>query len=152
MDDADCIASHHHRCWLIVHSSLVEPEIVDRMDPRGKIDRWRDWLAPESGFVTMVADESGTPVGHTTVSGHQLVHLFVDPDYWGRGLGRRLLGIGEGLLRSARHRDIELRTMVGNERAIALYRSAGWTVTDRVVHVDEDGVVFDEHVVVKRLD
>ena len=31
--------------------------MVDRMDPRGKIDRWRDWLAPESGFVTMVGNE-----------------------------------------------------------------------------------------------
>jgi ribosomal protein S18 acetylase RimI-like enzyme len=152
LDDADCIASYHHRCWVIVHSSLLEPGMVDRMDPRGKIDRWRNWLAPESGFVTMVADESGTAVGHTTVSGQQLVHLFVDPDHWGQGLGRRLLGIGEGLLRNAGHRHIELNTMVGNERAIALYRSAGWTVTDRVVHADQDGVAYDEHVLVKRLD
>lgn len=42
--------------------------------------------------------------------------------------------------------------MVGNERAIALYRSAGWTITGRVVHTNEDGVVSDEHVLVKRLD
>src|SRR5947207_3310017 len=83
-------ASYHHRCWVIVHCSLLEPGMVDRMDPRGKIDRWRHWLAPDSGFVTMVADESGTPVGHTTVSGQKMVHLFVDPDYWGQGLGRRL--------------------------------------------------------------
>jgi len=39
-----------------------------------------------------------------------------------------------------------------NEPAIALYRSAGWVVTDRLVHNDRgDGVVYDEHVLVKRL-
>jgi len=41
--------------------------------------------------------------------------------------------------------------MVGNERAIGLYSSAGWTVTDRLVHTDQDGVAYDEHVLVKRL-
>ncbi len=152
LDDTDAIAAYHHRCWVIAFSSLLEPGMVDRMDPRGKIDRWRSWLAPESGFVTMVADKSGAPIGHTTVSGHELVHLFVDPDHWGQGLGRQLLEVGEGLLRNDGYREIELNTMVGNDRAIALYRAAGWTLTDRVVHADQDGVVYDEHVLVKRLD
>jgi ribosomal protein S18 acetylase RimI-like enzyme len=55
------------------------------------------------------------------------------------------------MLRSAGHREVELNTMVGNERALGLYSSAGWTVTDRVVHTDQDGVAYDEHVLVKRL-
>jgi GNAT superfamily N-acetyltransferase len=151
VEDADAIAAYHHRCWVIGFSSLLEPGVVDRMDPLGKLERWRRWLAPGSGFVTKVADLSGTPVGHATVSGHELVHLFVDPDHWGRGLGRRLLEVGEDLLRSTGHRDIELDTMVGNERALNLYRSAGWTLTERLVHNDQDGVVYDEHVLVKRL-
>jgi GNAT superfamily N-acetyltransferase len=152
VDDTEAIAAYHHRCWVIAFSSLLEPGMVDRMDPRGKIDRLRTWLAPESGFVTVVADVSGTPVGHTTVSGNELVHLFVDPDHWGRGIGRQLLEVGEGLLRHAGHREIELSTMVGNERAIALYCSAGWALTSRTVHTEHDGVAYDEHVLVKRLD
>jgi GNAT superfamily N-acetyltransferase len=151
VEDADAIAAYHYRCWVIGFSSLLEPGVVDRMDPLGKLERWRRWLAPGSGFVTMVADLSGTPVGHATVSGHELVHLFVDPDHWGRGLGRTLLEVGEDTLRGAGHGEIELNTMVGNERALSLYRSAGWTVTDRFVHNDQDGVVYDEHVLVKHL-
>src|SRR5262249_53997098 len=147
--DAEMIAAYHHRCWVVGFSSLLEPGVVDRMNPLGKLDRWRRWLAPGSGFLTMIADDSGTPIGHATGSGPELVHLFVDPDHWGRGLGRRLLEVGEDLLRNAGHRDIELSTMVGNARALALYRSAGWTVTDRLVHNDQDGVVYDEHVLVK---
>jgi GNAT superfamily N-acetyltransferase len=152
LDDTNAIAAYHHRCWVIAFSPLLEPGMVDRMDPLGKVDRWRQWLAPESGFVTMVADLSGTPIGHATVSGHELVHLFVDPDHWGQGLGRKLLEVGERMLRNAGHHEIELNTMVGNERAIDLYFSAGWTLTDRVVRTDQDGVVYDEHVLVKRLD
>jgi hypothetical protein len=76
LDDLDAIADYHHRCLVIAFSSLLEPGMVDRMDPRRKIDRWRTWLAPASGFATMVVDLSGTPIGHT-VAGHELVDQFV---------------------------------------------------------------------------
>ncbi len=36
--------------------------------------------------------------------------------------------------------------------AFDLAHSAGWTDTNRLVHTDQDGVVYDEHVFVKRLD
>jgi ribosomal protein S18 acetylase RimI-like enzyme len=55
------------------------------------------------------------------------------------------------MLAEAGHREVELHTIVGNEPALALYRSAGWVVTDRLVHNDTDGLVYDEHVLVKRL-
>ena len=57
------------------------------------------------------------------------LHLFVDPDHRAQGLGRRLLGVGEEMLRSGGYRDIELNTMVGNTRALELYGMAGWTMT-----------------------
>jgi hypothetical protein len=106
VEGAEAIAAYHHRCWVVAFSSLLEPGVVDRMSPLGKLDRWRLW---------------------------------------------RLLQVGEDLLRNAGHRDVELRTIVGNERAIALYRSAGWTVTDRLVQHDQEGVVYEEHALVKHL-
>ena len=137
---------------MVAFSGLLQPGVVEGMDPRGKIERWRTWLALDSGFVTMVADKSGAPVAHTTVSGNELVHLFVDPGYWRQGFGRQLLAVGEGLLRDAGQRDVELMTMIGNEAAIALYLSCGWTLTERVAHNDQGGVRYDEHVLTKRLD
>jgi hypothetical protein len=47
---------------------------------------------------------------------------------------------------------VELCTMIGNEPAIALYLTCGWSRTDRVGHNDQGGVVYDEHVVTKCLD
>ena len=149
--DAETIARYHHRCWLAAFAPLLAPGAVEAMDPWGKLDRLRQWFTPGSGLTTVVADLDGRAIGHTTVSGNELVHLFVDPDHWGRGLGRALLDVGEGLLTAAGHREAELHTIVGNEPALVLYRSAGWVVTDRLVHNDWDGVAYDEHVLVKRL-
>ena len=151
IDDAEVLAAYHHRCWVIAFSDVLEPGILEQVDPRGDLDLFRTRLARDSGYVTMVADPSGSPIGHTTVFRNKLVHLFVDPDYWRRGIGLELLGVGEGLLRDAGHREVELSTRVGNDPAIALYLRCGWQLTDRVVHSVENGVPYDEHVLTKHL-
>lgn len=151
LDDADDIAAYHHRCWVEAFSDLLDPGVVAAMDPLGKVDRWRSWLSPGSGFVTVVAGVDGHSVGHVTVNGCELVHLFIDPDHQGGGLGRSLLAVGEALIAVGAHSTAELQTIVGNQPAIGLYRSAGWTVTDALVHNDHDGVVYDEHVLTKNL-
>ena len=109
-------------------------------------------LAPGSSIRTVVAtdDEDGV-IGHVQVEGNLLVHLFVDPDHQGAGIGSRLLEIGEALIADAGHVDGELHTRVDNDRAIALYRSVGWQLTDRLIHSAEDDIEYDEHVLVKRL-
>ncbi len=150
--DAALIAKYHHRCWQLAFKDLMDPGVVEAMDPWAKFGRWRQWLDPDSEFSTHVADLKGSPVGHTTVAGNELVHLFIDPEHWGLGLGRSLLVIGEQMLANAGHKEIELHTIVGNERAIKLYRSAGWELTDRLIHNDHEGVVYDEHVLLKQLD
>ena len=42
--------------------------------------------------------------------------------------------------------------MVGSAPAIALYESAGWNVTDELLHQETDGITYVEHVLVKLLD
>jgi ribosomal protein S18 acetylase RimI-like enzyme len=151
VDDAETIAEYHHRCWRTSFAALLEPGTVERMDPSGKLDRLRFWLSAESAMTTEVATNNNVVVGHVTVEGNEVVHLFVDPLHHGLGIGRRLLGRGERLLAQAGNVDAELHTIVGNEPAIGLYRSAGWRLTDRLVHSEHDGVAYHEHVLVKDL-
>jgi hypothetical protein len=47
------------------------------------------------------------------------------------------------------HTDYELHARVENVEAIAFYKKAGWTVTDRLIHTVEHGISYDEHVLVK---
>ncbi len=150
LNDAAAIASYHQRCWEASFASLVNPGDPTKVSTLGQIDRWRSWLAADSGFTTIVADLDGTAVGHTTIRDNEVVHLFVDPDHWGQGLGRSLLTIGEQMLADNGHTTIELHTMVGNTPAIGLYESAGWTMTDQLLRTESD-VVYDEHVLVKQL-
>ena len=99
----------------------------------------------------VVAVDDGTPIGHVTVSGHRLVHLFVEPGHQGRGLGRLLLARGEAMLRAGGHADLEQHARVENVAAIAFYVSQGWTVTDRLIRTVEHGISYDEWVLVTRI-
>jgi ribosomal protein S18 acetylase RimI-like enzyme len=151
--DAPAIAAYHRRCWLETFAPLLAQNVEVATDPARLLAAWEERLAPGSRLTTVVADLDGRPIGHTAVKGDELVNLFVDPDHCRRGLGRALLAEGEALLAAAGHLEVELHTILGNEPALALYRSAGWTVTERLLHHRDrpDGLVFDEHVLVKRL-
>jgi ribosomal protein S18 acetylase RimI-like enzyme len=152
ISDAEAIADYHHRCSIKAFTSLVAPGSFDDLDPRRRVPIFLNWLGPESPKTVRVADIDGVAVGHVVTEGNEIVNLFIDPDHWGRGLGRRLLAVGESVIAEAGHREFELQTMVGNDPAIGLYESTGWKVTDTLIHKNQDGIAYDEHVLIKRLD
>lgn len=122
------------------------------MEPGRNLERFARWLDADSVTTVTVAEVDDEVVAYAAVHDNELLHLFVDPDHAGTGLGRRLLAASETLMSDEGHAVLELHTMVGNTPAIALYESAGWHVTDRVIHTaDDHGVSYDEHVLVKRL-
>ncbi len=151
IDDATAIAAYQRRGARLAFSPLLRSGGYDDLDDRGRVETFLAWLRDGSDFVTTVADLDGTAVGHVTINGNELVHLFVDPDHQGLGLGRMLLAAGEEMLAAAGHIVVELHTMVGNAPAIELYESAGWIVTDGLIHTDETEMSYDEHVLVKHL-
>ncbi len=151
-DDAERIAEYFHRCWLTESASSLEPGVAERLEPSMWLELFRDRLSPGSTMRTVVATHGDVVIGHVQVQGNNLVHLFIDPDHQGSGIGRRMLGIGERLIVDDGFLDAELHTRVGNERALGLYASAGWQLTDELIHSAHDGIEYDEHVLVKQLD
>lgn len=147
--DADAVADYHHRCLTTTFSSQLLEGEVEAPDREGTREQLHDWFLPESGFKTLVAVVDGAPIGHVTVSGRQLVHLFVAPDHQGMGLGRHLLAQGEAMIAAGGHTDFELHVRVDNVAAIAFYEKAGWTVTDRLMHTVEHGISYDERILIK---
>jgi ribosomal protein S18 acetylase RimI-like enzyme len=150
-DDAEKVERYHDRCFRTTYSSQLlagEFEAPDRLGTRQQL---RDWFQPDSGFETHVAVVDGVPIGHFTVRGNQLVHLFVEPEHHGMGLGRRLLAQGEATIAAGGHSDLELHARVENLAAIAFYEAAGWTMTDRLIHTVEHGISYHEHVLVKHI-
>ena len=147
--DAERIAAYHHACWLQAFAPLVDPQVMEMIEPR--VERWQSWLDSATDFTTVVAvNDADLAVGHATVRGNELVHLFIDPSHHRRGLGKQLLEIGERLIRQAGHQRALLHTIVGNTPAIALYESCGWVLTDELC-VEElpNGSSYREHVMSK---
>jgi ribosomal protein S18 acetylase RimI-like enzyme len=149
-DDADVVAEYHDRCFRNTYSAQLLAGELEAPDPDGTRQQLHGWFQPGSDFETWVAVVDGRPIGHFTISGNQLVHLFIGPDHQGMGLGRHLLEQGEAMIAAAGHRDFELHTRVDNFTAISFYETAGWTVTDRLIHTVEHGIRYDEHVLIKR--
>jgi ribosomal protein S18 acetylase RimI-like enzyme len=149
--DADAVEDYHDRCFRKTYSAQLLAGEFEAPGREGTQQQLREWFQPDSEFETRLAVIDGTPIGHFTVHGNQLVHLFVDPNHQGMGLGSRLLAQGEAMIIANGHSDFELHTRVENLAAIAFYKARGWTVTDQLIHTVEHGISYREHVMVKHL-
>lgn len=107
-DDADTVADYHDRCFRATYAQQLLTGELRAPDPEGTRNQLRQWFQPGSEFETWVAVVDGAPIGHFTISGRQLVHLFVEPDYQGTGIGRNLLARGEAMIAARGHRELEL--------------------------------------------
>ena len=71
----------------------------------------------------IVAELDGELAGFAAVVGGELDGLFVEPDLWGRGIGRVLV---DAAAHEARRRGLAL-TVIANPRARRFYESCGFT-------------------------
>jgi ribosomal protein S18 acetylase RimI-like enzyme len=115
-----------------IHDRARPDELAGSCDPRGFIpieqDKEVEDLKRSRKFV---ATEGEAVVGFVGVDEDYLAWLYVDPDFYGRGIGRELLRIG------IREIGESAWTVVldGNKKAIALYESEGF---QEVEHFDGD--------------
>ena len=78
--------------------------------------------------LLLVADDSDGVVGYTAVhpGDGEMFLLFVHPAHAGRGIGRALLAAAHDALRAAGCPEAFLFVHEQNERALAVYRAAGY--------------------------
>jgi GNAT superfamily N-acetyltransferase len=69
--------------------------------------------------------------GHEIEGVAAVVHLFVDPAWFGSGLAAELLGRAVGEMRAHGYRAARLWTPAGQRRARSFYARAGWSPTGR---------------------
>ena len=138
VDDARAMAEVNAAGWRAGYRGLVPREYLEHLP----VAQWRREMtaglrSPRGDSFTRVAELDGSFAGYCFVAAPgrerpadstraELVALYVDPERWGRGVGRGLL---EACLEEAGARGydaIELWTFEANERALRLYERAGF--------------------------
>jgi ribosomal protein S18 acetylase RimI-like enzyme len=117
-------------------------------------EEWDELVADHAPpNVLLVATVAGRVVGYTAVHPEdgEMYLLFVDPAYAGRGVGRKLLNAAHDALREAGCTEAYLFTHEQNERALAVYRAAGYRPDGSIRESDFRGTPMRELRLVKRL-
>lgn len=99
--------------------------------------------ALSSSICSLVATDDGALIGHALAYQPKpdcvhLARLYLDHEYHGRGVGKRLLAAALDPFPTAK--AVHLEVVETNDRAVGFYRSQGFQVTERI----RDEYVDDE--------
>lgn len=115
---------------------------------------------PKSGYLSawvdgrLVGNASFYPVGpYSKVAHRACLGIAILKEYWGRGLGERLLNEILLAAKSAGFEQLELEVVADNARAIKLYEKCGFVRygTRPNAFQYKDGGYSDEHLMVQKL-
>lgn len=134
-EDAAGIAQVNVRGRQTAFVPFFAQEFLRRISVEQRAERWLRSLSGGATFQTLVAEEGGRILGFAgfgpteddlgedvgEVSG-----LYVDPDFWDRGIGSALLGAVEEGMAQAGFKRAVLWTIAAYERTRAFYGHRGW--------------------------
>ncbi len=134
-EDAAEVAGVHVRSWKAAYRGLLPDKYLDDLRPEDRLGRYTFGATDPATPSTVVAVADGTIRGFATTgpcrdreaSGlGELLALYVDPDSWGFGIGRRLISDARAKLSQLGFDQAVLWVLAGNERAIRFYLADGW--------------------------
>jgi ribosomal protein S18 acetylase RimI-like enzyme len=137
-DDALAVARVHVRAWQVGYRGLLPDDYLDALRPEERAARYTFGDVDPARPATMVAvddERDGRIIGFATTGpardadtpdAGELLSLHVDPDRWGRGVGRALVAAARAALAQRGRRQGVLWVMEGNQRAARLYAGDGW--------------------------
>lgn len=133
--DAMAVARVHVRAWQIGYRGLLPQDYLDGLRVEDRASRYDFANADPRRPATLVAVQNGAIRGFATTMPcgdagvplcGELCALYVDPPWWGRGVGAALSAAARDRLREQGFRDAVLWLLAGNERGARFYRRDGW--------------------------
>ena len=139
--DEMAVARVHVRSWQAGYRGLLPDAYLDGLRPEERAARYNFASENVRDPVTIVAVRDGGICGDGMICGFattspardldvpndgELCALYVDPDWWGRGAGKALIGAARMRLVEMRFRRAVLWLLAGNARADRFYRMDGW--------------------------
>lgn len=135
-EDAMAVARVHVRAWQVAYRALMPEDYLAGLRPEERAQRYDFGTLDPARPRTLVAVEADTILGFATISPArdgdaidqgELCALYVEPDCWGRGVGRALASGARGDLRRLGFTRAVLWVVAGNARAEQFYRADGWS-------------------------
>ena len=137
--DAVAIASIHVRAWQAAYAGIIPTEYLDALSIPARTATWTASLeaggTPDGGEIH-VAEVGGAVVGWLTCGpsrddgapAHvgELHGIYVDPDFWGVGVGLALMDLCIEELRAKGFSSATLWVLTDNHAARAWYERRGW--------------------------
>jgi GNAT superfamily N-acetyltransferase len=134
-DDAMSVARVHVRSWQVGYRNLLPDDYLDGLQPEERAQRYNFASPDPRQPKTVVAIEAGAIRGFATSApardpaapDHgELCALYVDPDWWRRGIGEALVSAARAHLLDLGFRQALLWVLVGNTRAERFYQTDQW--------------------------
>jgi ribosomal protein S18 acetylase RimI-like enzyme len=144
--DVAAVSQVRARSWRAAYDGIVPAAFLDSFEPTPEsIARDEERFLGRGGqvysFVALLDEilvgfvvagpdrDLGPPAGEVWA-------IYVDPAYWGSGIGNRLLGKALGALRDADRDPIALWVLEENRPARSFYEHAGFVPTGERRHID----------------
>jgi GNAT superfamily N-acetyltransferase len=155
-EDALNVARVHVRSWQAAYRSLLPDDYLERLRPEERAARYDFASSDPRRPATLVAADAGAIWGFATtapardpdVADHgELCALYVDPQWWGRGVGAALVAAARSRLGALGFRHAVAWVLAGNARAERFYGIDRWAPdgqrrTDSVWGITVDEVRF----------
>lgn len=138
-DDADSIGRIHVEAWRVAYADALPEAFLQWLSIPDRQRVWRQRLtAPDRKVSVLVVVDGEAVAGFACVGASrdedvptgigELLSIYLDPENWGRGLGRRLHDDAVATLRRAGYARATLWVLDANVRARRFYERAGWTL------------------------
>ncbi len=136
LSDANAMGHLHVRAWQSAYRGVMPDEYLDGLQANDRVEMWRGRISRSDLPPLLVAAISDDVVGFAAFgavqpptslhSCGQLYAINLDPDHWGRGIGRVLLRHATDALLAMGYEEAVLWVVPENQRARSLYESEGW--------------------------
>jgi GNAT superfamily N-acetyltransferase len=136
-DDASGIADVHVRSWQAAYRGLIDQGFLDRLSHVEHLSMWRHrFEAADPDRHVLVAESGGEVVGFSSsgpsrdddagVGAAEIYAFYLAPEWFGAGVGRRLLAGTVKAFSELGFRESTLWVLELNDRARRFYEVAGW--------------------------
>jgi GNAT superfamily N-acetyltransferase len=153
-EDASDIARVHVASWRATYPGIVPSHVLETLSIERREAYWRETAANPGDLRVWVAESGGRIVGFASdgpcrdedlpAGAGEIQAIYLEPDAWGRGIGRALFERAVADLRGRRFEPLVLWVLTDNVRGRDFYERQGWRPEGGARELDFNGTRVEE--------